>query len=476
MKVLKGFIWKSLQQYSTYFLKLVFQVILARILSPNEFGILAEMLVFITVAEAFANGGFGTALIQKKDADELDFGTSIISSLLVSICLYIIIFVCAPWIAAFYEEAELTGLLRIFGIAIPFFAFNSIQNAFLLKKYETKAMFISSFVSTVLSGVVAVIVAYRGGGAFSLVLQSLLSMVFNVIILQVLARWKPAIVFSKERFCSLFSFSWKIVLSQLLGNLLENIYNLFIGKKYTSEVLGYYNRGNSFPSTIIGQLRTAVSTITLPFFSDNQEDKSLLLQNVKKITHISVLIMFPMAFGLAAIAEPLVKLFLTDKWLPCVFFLRLECIFYGSLPISASVGNGMIAVGRSDLSLKLEGIKFILTIISVLAIGNLSIEALCISRVLISVLIILISVFFSRTVIGYGFKELLDDIWLPFALSAAMGVLCYLSGMLIHNLLLQLLLEFAVGCVSYLGGVMLFMKKDVAEFKSILGKYLHSNT
>ena len=393
MNILKGFLWKSLQQYSTYFLKLVFHIILARILSPNEFGVLAEMLVFITVAEAFANGGFGTALIQKKDSDEIDFGTSIISSFFISLVLYFILFFAAPGVAAFYEEDELISLLRIFGLAIPFYSFNSIQNAFLLKKYETKSMFFSSFISTVVSGFIAVFLAYQGYGTLSLVLQSLLFMLLNVVILQIISRWKIKLVFSRDRFKSLFSFSWKMVLSGLLGSLLENIYNLFIGKSYNSEILGYYNRGNSFPGTIIGQLRTAISTITLPFFSNNQDDKELLLLNVKRITHLSVLIMFPMSFGLAVISEPMIKLLLTEKWLPCVFFLRLECIFYGFLPIAASIGNGMISVGRSDLSLKVEGMKFILTIISIIFLGKISIEVLCISRIIISVIIIIITVF-----------------------------------------------------------------------------------
>ena len=328
MKVLKSFIWKILQQYSTAFLKLIFQVILARILSPNEFGILAEMLVFISVAEAFSNGGLGTALIQNKKADELDFGTAIVSSFLISIAFYFVVFFTAPRIANFYDEKALIELMRVFGLAIPFYSFNSIQNAFLLKKYETKVMFISSFSTTLLSGVIAVFFALKGCGAFSLVLQNLLSMVGNVMVLQILSKWRPKIMFSKDRFKALFSFSWKIVVSGVFASLLENIYSLFIGKSYNSEILGYYNRGNSFPSTIIGQLRIAISAVTLPYFSDNQDNRNLLILNIKKITHLSVLIIFPVAVGLAVISEPLIQFLLTDKWLPCVFFLRLECIFY----------------------------------------------------------------------------------------------------------------------------------------------------
>lgn len=472
--MLKGFIWKSLQQYSTAFLKFAFQVILARILSPNEFGILAEMLVFITVAEAFANGGFGTALIQKRNADEIDFGTSLVSCFLISIGLYFAIFFSAPQIASFYGEEELIGLLRVFGLSIPFYSFNSIQNAFLLKKYETKVIFLSSFISTIISGVIAVFIAYKEGGAFSLVLQNILAIAGNVIILQILSKWHPRIVFSGIRFKELFSFSWKMVLSGVLGNVLENIYSLFIGKNYNSEVLGYYNRGNSFPSTIIGQLRTAISAITLPYFSNNQETRTQLIKKVKEITHLSAVIMFPMSFGLAAIAEPLVQLFLTDKWLPCVFFLRLECIFYGTLPIAASVNNAMIAVGRSDLSLKIEGIKLFLTIMSIGIAGEFSVQILCVIRVAISMLIILISVMFSRKTIGYSLKMLLDDIWIPFTLSLGMGILCYCVGMLFDNLLIKLITQIATGFFSYGIGVVIFLKKDVQMFRELFKKYLYS--
>ena len=476
MNVLKGFIWKILQQYSTYFMKLAFQVILARILSPNEFGILAEILVFITVAEAFANGGFGTALIQKKDADAIDFGTSIISSFIISIFLYLVIFFTSPAIAKFYAEEELVPLLRIFGLSIPFYSFNSIQNAYLLKKYETKAMFFSSFVSTVLSGGISVYFAYKDRNAFSLVLQSFLYTLFNVIGLLLLTKWKPKIIFSSISFKSLFSFSWKMVLSNVLGNVLENIYNLFIGKSYNSEILGYYNRGNSFPSILIGQLRTAISTVTLPYFSSNQERRESLIKHVKKITHLSVLIMFPIAFGLAAISEPLVRLLLTDKWLPCVFFIRLECIFYGFLPIAASVSNGMISIGRSDLNLKVEGIKFFLTLLTILFTGKQSIEILCISRVIISILMILITVIFSRKVIGYGFKTLFNDIFTPFMLSLGMGVICYFWGNFFENLILKVITEVILGFLIYGISCFLFLKDDILEFKNIILNYMNSKS
>lgn len=476
MKVLKSFIWKILQQYSTAFLKLIFQVILARILSPNEFGILAEMLVFISVAEAFSNGGLGTALIQNKKADELDFGTAIVSSFLISIAFYFVVFFTAPRIANFYDEKALIELMRVFGLAIPFYSFNSIQNAFLLKKYETKVMFISSFSTTLLSGVIAVFFALKGCGAFSLVLQNLLSMVGNVMVLQILSKWRPKIMFSKDRFKALFSFSWKIVVSGVFASLLENIYSLFIGKSYNSEILGYYNRGNSFPSTIIGQLRIAISAVTLPYFSDNQDNRKLLILNIKKITHLSVLIIFPVAVGLAVISEPLIQFLLTDKWLPCVFFLRLECIFYGFLPIATSVGNGMISVGRSDLSLKIEGIKFILTILTLSFVGTLGIEVICVCRIAISLIIILISVLLSRKVIGYGFIELIDDIWKPFVLSLAMGMLCYCVGLLINQLIIKLVIQITVGFISYGVGVIIFMQSDLQTFRALIMKHTDYST
>jgi len=476
MRIIKGFIWKAVQQYSTYFIKLIFQIVLARILSASEFGLVAEMLVYIAVAEAFANGGFGTALTQKKNADSDDFATTTIAGLAISIFLYVVIFIAAPYIGNYYGEPELPKLLRIYGIAIPFCTVGSIQNAYVIKRFETKKLFVCSFISNLLAGVFAIILAYAGYGALSLVVQSVMSSVLSVVILQFLIRSRLKIAFSAHSFKTLFAFSWKLVLSGVLGNIIENMYNLIIGKHYGTETLGYYNRGNSFPNMIVGQLRSAVGAMTLPLFSNLQEDKRKLFASVKLATHLSVLIMFPMATGLAAVAEPLISLLLGDKWLPCLFFLRVECIFYGMLPIASSLSNALISIGRSKLALIVECIKLALSIVVVMFAKNITVELLCVIRCAISIVIIVIMTICSQRLIGYGLTELIKDIRGPLVLSVVMGATVYgVLTLMPFNNLLKLALGIILGVGVYGVGCIIFMREDWVMIKSWVVRVFNGN-
>ena len=462
--------WRILQQYSTYIVKIIVQIILARLLMPEDFGVIAIVLVFVGIAEVIAISGLGTALIQKKDPDEKDFATVLTSSFVLSILIYGLLFFVAPFISLYYENNILTNLLRVYGVAIFIQSYSSIQNAYVAKSFKFKKSFIATFIGTFLSGIISVFAAFNGAGLWSLVIQGISAPIFSVLILHIVVPWKPSIGFDKERFKQLISFSWKVLVSSLTGTLLEDLYNLVIGKFYGEETLGYYKQGNSYPSAILGQTRTAINAVMLPVYSHYQDDKVKLLEQVRKMTHLSVFLIFPMAFGLASVSENFVVVVLTEKWLPCLFFLRLECIFYATLPLSASVNSAMISIGRSDISLKLELGKLIATILCVVFMHGFDIKVLCVMRIIIAVLTVAVSIIISKKYINYGFRELIRDTYKPFLASLMMGACVFGVGLIAIKPLYSFIIQIGLGLLFYFLVSIIFMKDDVVELKNIFIK------
>lgn len=463
--VKKNIIWRILQQYSSYIIKIIVQIVLARLLLPEDFGLIAIVMVFVNIAEIIAISGFGTALVQKKDPDYKDFSTVLTSSMVFSFIAYFAVFLFAPVIADIYHNEKLILVLRVYGIAIFIQSYFSIQNALVAKKFQFKKSFIATLLATIISGAISIFAAYSGVGIWALVIQSICASVLSVIILHFLVPWVPKFGFDFERFKMLFSFSWKILLASLLGSVLEDLYNLVIGKFYGEEMLGYYKQGNSYPSAILGQTKNAINAVILPAYSIYQNDKERLRLEVKKMTHLSVFLIFPMALGLAAISRNFVLVILTEKWLPCLFFLRLECIFFATLPLASSINMAMTAIGRSDIALKLESIKLLLSILCVIFLHSVDIEFLCIARVAIAVFVTLLSVFVSNKQIGYGFKDLFIDIYKPLLISFLMGVIVFMITFIGLSEILTLIMQVLAGLIIYFICAYMFMKNDLRDIR-----------
>ena len=465
-----GLLWKILQQYSSYIIRLIIQIALARILMPSEYGIIAEMLVFLAFADIIANNAFGAAIIRKQDADELDYSSALVGSIFLGTLLYLIIFIAAPFIARFYNQNILTSLLRVYGISIFLSLYSSLLYAKLIKKYDLKSSFWASIISGTLSGIIAIIVAKHGLGVLALVVQNLLNSILTIIVLQFYLRWKPIIQVSTVRLKELFSFSWKYLLAMLMGNFLENAYNLSIGKVFGDEALGYYNRGNSFPSIIVGQLRTAIATLMLPYFSEKQNNKECFKDTLRLTTHLNALIMFPMAAGLAIVARPLVLVLLTEKWLPCVFFLQIECLFYAALAVSSPLSTCISALGESGKLAKIEGFKLLITIIgiAVLLLLKKGIYALCIFRAVVSLITIFISLLAVRKTLDYNAKDMLEDIAKPLILTAFMSAAVIGLGEIRTNIIVSLIIQCTGGVLVYSCGIWLLSREDIIMVKSII--------
>lgn len=453
--------WKIAQQYSVYAVRVVVQIILARLLLPKDFGVVAEMLVFVSVATMFADSGLGTALVQKKNADELDFSSVAVGGFLFALLLYVLIFAFAPAISRFYKEPQLALLLRVVGVVIFFNTFNSVQMSYLYRTYNMKPLFLSTMVAGVISGAIAVFMAYSGFGVWSLVAQTLIQAIIAVVLLQLLIEWRLKIAFNVMRFKELFSFSWKVLVSSILINLFENIYNMTIGKYYSSTILGYYSRGNMFPSMLVGQVYGAINSVTLPLLSQEQDNNEKLVALMRKVVRISVIIQIPLAFGLAAVATPLVRLLLTEKWLPCVFFLRLESVFFAALSIMGALYNGIIAQGSCKRNIEIEAIKLCLVILCVLTLHGYGVKLLCVARTIIGVAMVFYTSVITSNLFGYKLRLLFADILAPLALSLFMGVAVYCVEFLGLCDIVTLVLQVVLGATIYLAGMLLFMKQDV---------------
>jgi len=470
MNIGKSFIWRILQQYSVYVVKLLVQIVLARLLSPAEFGLIAIVMVFTSIAEIIAVSGLGTALVQKYKPDERDYSTVLSFSILLALFVYIIIFLFSPLIANFYDNSDLVLVLRVYSIVIFFQAYISVLNAYVQKNFLFKRCFWGNLVAVLIAGAISIIVAYKGLGIWSLVIYSNLSAFASIVFIQLFICWHPRIGFDFFRFKPLFSFSWKVLFSSLVGSLLENIYNLAIGKYYGDTILGYYKQGNTYPDAILGQTRTAFSSVMLPVYSSLQNDRKKLADSIYRMTHIVTAVIFPMALGLIAIANTFVSIILTEKWLAAVFFLRLECVFYGTLPITASINNGLISIGRSDISAKIEVSKLFASIICIILFHSFGVRIVCVARVIIAVLFIFVSAVIAHKILGLSLVFVIRSIWKPLVFSIIMSLCVYGVSFLKQNLLIVLLSELIVGVSVYGLLCLLFMREDLKYITDVFKK------
>ena len=460
-KVVKGTIWNLIQQYSSYIIKFAVQIVLARLLMPSEFGLITEMLVFTNICETFAVSGLGKGLIQKIDTDDEDYSTVLCFSMAISALSYCIVFFAAPMISSYYHHHELIILLRVYSICIFLDSFQSIQLAYVTKHYLFKLDCIFGLIAAIVGGLVAIVLAYYGLGVWALVVQGLVTPLVLIVLFQFKIKWNLSLKFNFNRFKGLFPFSWKVLVSSLIGTVIENVYNMFIGNFYGDEMLGYYNRGNTYSNIIVGQTRTAMMTTTLPYFSEQQKDDNLLLNAVRKTTRLSCFVSFPLVFGLMAVATGFVSVFLTDKWLPAVFFLRLECAFYGVLSLNTGIRNGLLAKGRSDLGMFTELIKLVLLLVCIFTLNSKGIYVLCVARIVVSILSCFISMYFARIVLNYKIAMMLFDAVKPLAGAAIMGILTYGMSFIKINQVLLLFIQVLFGVCIYGFYSFLFMRDDV---------------
>ena len=451
-KVSKGLFWKILERFSVYGVQFVLQIILARLLSPENYGVLSIMVIFTTLANVFIQNGFNTSLIQNKDVDESDYSSVFWLTLGVAGMIYIVLFLAAPLIAAFYDMPDFVLPFRVLVLMLFPGTLNSIQLAKVSREMNFKLVFRSNLTATIVSGVIGVILAYMGAGLWALVAQTLLNAVVVCIVMWFTVKWRPRLVCDLSRIKVLFSFGWKLLVSGLLDTLYQDLRSLVIGKRYDSAMLGYYNRGKQFPQILIHAINGAVQSVMLPAMAEKQDEKIKVKFLMRNSIKMSAYILFPMMAGLAGVATPLVKWLLTDKWLPCVPFLQIYCFTLAFYPVHSCNLQAINAMGRSDIFLKLEIIKKSYGLLSLL-IAVFCFDspiAIAMTGAITTVFSSFINAYPNKNLIGYSYVDQIKDI-LPSIVAAL--IMC--AGVLIVGQLslpngLLLILQIIVGIIIYL--------------------------
>lgn len=448
-KTISSLIWKLLERGGTQGIQFIIQIFLARLLSPNDYGTIALITVFIALANVFVQSGFNTSLIQKQNVDEKDFSSVFYISLLIAGILYIILFFIAPMIADFYSIQELTNIIRVLSITLFFGALNSIQNAIISRKMAFKNLFYSSLGAIIVSGIIGIILAYKGFGVWTLVYQQLVNQFLICLILWFTVKWRPQLLFSFQRVKDLFSFGGKLLLSALIDTGYREMTNLIVGKIYIPAMLGYYNRGNQFPNLIVSNLNSSIQSVIFPVLVSVQDDKRRIKEIMRRAIVTSSYMVFPAMMGLIVIAEPMIRLILTEKWLPCVPYLRLFCLSYALWPIHTANLQAINAIGRSDIFLKLEIIKKIVGVSIIIITSRYSPLMMALGTVFGGIIGSFINSYPNKKLLNYSYFEQIKDILPSVVLSVIMGIIAYSVIFLDLSDSVTIILQIIVGGITY---------------------------
>ena len=450
--ILDNFIWRFAERCGAQLVTAVVTLLLARILMPEDYGRIALVEVFMNIMYVFVDCGLCTALIQKKEADEIDYSSVFYFDLVTGFAMYAIIFLAAPYIAAFYNDTELTAIVRVIGLMLIFAGLKGIQQVYVSRNMIFKLFFFSTLGGTVFSAGVGLWLAYSGFGAWALVAQQLSNTAVDTLILWLTVGWRPKRLFSWQRLKGMLSYGWKLLASSLLGTIYNNLRSLLIGRVYTSADLAYYNQGQMLPDAITNNVDSSIDSVLFPVMSAEQDDASMVKDMTRRAIKMGVYIISPLMMAIAFCAEPLVRLILTEKWLPCVPYLRIFCVAYMFWPIHAANLNALKAMGRSDIYLKLDVPKKILDIVLLLITYRISVMAMAYSLWVANGVSHIINSWPNRKLLNYGCLEQLLDILPNVLLSVFTGGCMWLVSLARLPDLMTLIFQILLGLAVYLAG------------------------
>lgn len=452
-KTITSVCWKLLERGGNQSIQLVVQIVMARMLTPKEFGALAIMLVFINIGNVIVTSGMSTALVQSKEVDDSDFSTVFWMSLGASTVLFAALFVAAPALSTFYGMPTIVSPLRVLGILFLITAFNSVQVAIVQREMQFRKVFNATIVSVLVSGVIGIAAALTGAGLWALILQQLVYQVTNCFVLGLQVKWAPSFVFESAKAWKLFSYGWKLLVSGLLEQGYQSLSDLIIGKQFSASSLGLVSQGKKYPQAVGSMLDGAIQPVMLSAVSRVQADVSQVKRLVRRALKTSTFLIVPSMTLFAVAAESIVGLLLGEKWLPCAPFLQMYCFIYALLPIHTTNLQALNGMGRSDLFLKLEMIKkayglcFILFAAFVMHDVCLMVAMYMITDIIST----FVNAYPNKRVIGYSYSEQIRDIAPAFVISAIAGGLALFCGSFIASPGLQILIEVAVMAIAYFG-------------------------
>lgn len=466
--VLSNFLWRFAERCGAQLVTFIVSIVLARILLPEDYGTIALVTVFTNIMQVFVDSGLSTALIQKKDANDLDFSSVFYFNFAVCIILYLIMFFSAPLIASFYKIPELTPVVRVISLTIVISGVKGVQQSYVSRNMLFKRFFYATLGGTIFSAFIGIAMAYAGFGVWAIVAQQLSNTAIDTLILWITVKWRPKLMFSWERLKGLLGFGWKMLCSALLETGYNNLRNLLVGKLYSSSDLAFYNQGDKFPKLIISNINSSINSVLLPAMSKEQDDKDRIKNMTRRSIMVSCYIMAPLMIGLACCASNIVVVVLTEKWLPCVFFLQIFCITYMFYPIHTANLNAIKAMGRSDLFLKLEIWKKVIGMILLLSTLFISVEAMAYSLLISTLVSMIINSWPNKRLLNYSFLEQMKDILPSILLATGMGVVVSLIGLLSLPILPLLIIQVVCGGAVYLLGSELLKLEPYVYVKDML--------
>ncbi len=449
--MLGNFFWRFAERCGAQLVTFIVSIVLARILTPEDYGTIALVTVFTTILQVFVDSGLGVALIQKKNADDLDFSSVFYFNFAVCLILYIGMFFGAPYIADFYGDGSLIPIIRVISLTIIISGVKGIQQAYVSRNMLFKRFFFSTVGGTVVSAFLGISMAYMGLGVWSLVIQQLSNTLIDTLILWLTVKWRPKRMFSFQRLKSLLTFGWKILCSTLLDTIYNNIRSLIIGKLYSSSDLAYYNQGDKFPKLIVSNINVSIDSVLLPTMASMQDNKKRIKNITRRAIKTSTYIIAPLMIGLTFCSETVVRLVLTEKWIPCIPFLRIFCITYMFYPIHTANLNAINAMGRSDLFLRLEILKKIVGFLLLILTMRYGVMAMAYSLLVNSFFSQVINSWPNRTLLKYGYLEQLRDILPAILISIVMGGGVYFIGFIVLPDIIILILQVLFGAIIYIG-------------------------
>lgn len=466
----KGLYWKFAEQFSNYGIQFIIGIFMARMLSPEDYGLTALPAVFMAISGIFVSGGFGTALVRKPDLKEEDLSTAFYYSMAVGFFCYVLLFIAAPWIADFYNAPVLTSLMRVTAISFLYSPLGTVQGVLLQKKLDFKTPTKVSVVCRILSGIIGIVMAYTGYGVWALVISGLISGIVGMLITLWVVRWFPKTGWSKESFSYLWGFGNKLMGAWLIGTVYENIAPVIIGKYFSPAQLGEFNRAQGYAKMPSQNVTGTLQSVTFPVLSQIQDDNERLARSYRKMLRVSAFIVFPLMMMLAALARPLVLALITEKWEACIVLLQIMCLSMMWYPIHAINLNLLEVKGRSDLFFRLEIIKRGVGLLILIATLPLGLVAFCWGGVAGSLISLIINTYYTGKIIHVGYVRQMKDLAHILLLSFMMYGVVWGVLQFIPNLWLQIVMGGTIGAVFYLGGAILFKFSELEEVKYLLSR------
>lgn len=450
--IIKSLIFKTLERFSVKGLGFVISILLARMLSPDVFGQIALITVVINLSQSIIEGGLSTALVQNKDVDDRDYSTVFYICMVLSVVIAALVFAGAPLLANYYKSPEMLLPLRVYIFSVFFSSYDSILMARMQREMRFKQILYCSLAATCVSGALAVALAFAGAGIWTLVVYYFSHTLVSCIAMFTAVRWIPRLTFSVARAKVLYGFGWKMLASSLLCSLYYDLRSLIIGKRFSTEALGYYDRGNQIPFVISSALDSSVQSVMFPVLAKAQDDKGALRGILRRSLTLSAFLIIPAMIGLSAIADTFIRLLLTDKWLSSAVFMEVLCIGHAAGALTAPNLVAIKAMGRSDIYMKLEFLRRVL-MLAVLAITVISfnfVVAMAYSFALSAWIDAIVCAVPSGRLLGYGVMAQFKDIWKTILASVVMGVAVWAVGLLTMPLLLKLVVQVATGVIVYI--------------------------